>query len=419
MKILYVSHSLPYPLTDGFRVHLYHLLKELSTRHELHLVCFAFSADQRGFSSEVEPFCRSTTVILHSFPRQPWKRILSMMADKRPFCVDQFSSSEMADAVGRLARKIRPDVVQFDHTPMAQYEHLLPPEVPKVFVPHDALSLLFETSYENESNPARKLYFWNQFRKLQRFETSVLPRFQKTIVVSPVDQAVLQHECPTVAIEWDPLGVDADFFVEQADRELNDIILFRGVMDFFPNHDAALSFVDQVLPLVWRESPAAEFWVAGPKALRSLRRRAHYEPRIKLMGFVKDLRDPMAAATVIVCPMRFGSGMKTKMLESLAMAKAVVATPRSLAGIAVQHEREVLIGDTPEALAYQTLRLLSDRTLRHELGQAGRAFVRKHHSWSGHADFFDRIYAEAVGKKEPASTAAGSSHDFRTPTEPY
>jgi glycosyltransferase involved in cell wall biosynthesis len=404
MKILYVSHCLPYPLTDGFRVHLYHLLKELSNRHEIHLVCFESSPHERGFASEVEPFCRSTTVIMHSFPQQSWKRILSMMVDEHPFCIDQFSSGKMADAVGRLAQDIRPDVVQFDHTPMAQYERFLPPELPKVFLPHDALSMLFETSYQNEPNLARKFYFWNQFRKLKRFEARVLPRFQKTIVVSPVDQAVLQSECPTAAIEWDPLGVDADFFVERPDLELDDVILFRGIMDFFPNHDAAHFFVDEVLPLIWRDRPTAEFWVAGPKTLPSLRRRAHGEPRIKLMGFVEDLRNPMAAATVLVCPMRSGSGMKTKILESLAMAKAIVATPRSLAGIAVQDEREVLVGDTAEALARQTLRLLGDRALRHRLGQAGRTFVTRHHSWSVHADFFERIYTEAASRKEHAGS---------------
>jgi polysaccharide biosynthesis protein PslH len=405
MKILYVSHSVPYPLTDGFRVHLYHLLKELSRRHELHLVCFVFSPDEEQFAAAVRPFCRSTTLVLHHLPQQSWRRLWSMMTDPRPFCIEQYASAEMAAAVASLVRKTHPDLVQFDHTPMAQYERVLPADVARVFLPHDALSLLFRMNFARERHAARKVYLWNQFRKLRRFETRVLPRFDKTVVVSPVDQAVLHRGCPAAAIDWHPLGVDTEFFAEQRDRELSNVILFRGVMDFFPNHDAAQFFADEVLPLIWRQAPEAEFWIAGPKVLPSLQRRADGEPRIKVLGFVEDLREPMAAATVIVAPMRSGSGMKTKMVEALAMGKAIVATQASLPGLAIEDGHQLLIGDTPEMLAAHTLRLLRDAALRRKLGQAAREFAVRHHSWRAHAEFFERIYAEAVVGRVSAAQA--------------
>jgi sugar transferase (PEP-CTERM/EpsH1 system associated) len=395
MKLLYVAHSLPFPIQEGIKLRVYHLLRQLSRDHEIHLACFVFSPDEKKNLPELEPFCRSITTIVHPVPRSPWQRISSMLLDKNPFCVRQFSSREMGAAVESLTAKIRPDVVHFDHTPMAQYaEHS--GQVAKVFVPHDALSMLFQSSARNERNLARKFYYWNQYRKIQAYEQRVLPHFQKTVVVSPVDRRYLEAISPQASIEWNPNGVDCDYFSARPDAEREDVVLFRGIMDFFPNHDAALRFGEEVMPLIWAKRPKTEFWVAGHNPLKPLRKLAQNEPRIKLFGFVADLREPMAHATVIVSPMRSGSGIKNKVLESMAMAKAVVATPLSLAGINVEDSRDLLVAETAAELADKTLQLLNDAALRQTLGRNAAEFIRRNHSWKVHADFFNHIYKDAL-----------------------
>lgn len=400
MKILFIAHCLPYPVTDGIRTHVYHLLRELSKKHEIHLYSFIFGPEGTRFVPEVSPFCRTNRAILHPVPTGPIKRISSMLFDKMPFCVRQFHSQEMAKEICDFVEREKPDVVHIDHLPMAQYESFLPRALPKVLLPHDALSMLFESSYRNEKGLARKFYFWNQHQKLKRYETEILPRFDRTVVVSPIDQGVLQRECPAASIEWNPLGVDVEYFHEQPGREKKGTILFRGIMDFFPNHDAAFYFASSVMPLIWRVKKEAVFWVAGNNPMKPLRRLAERDSRIKLLGFVNDLREPMAEASVIVCPMRAGSGMKTKLLEALSMAKAVVATPFSLPGINAHNEQELLLGETPHELAQATLRLLENEPLRQKLGQAGRQLVEREHSWAAHGRFFERIYSEARSAKK-------------------
>jgi len=396
MKILFVSHSFPFPIHEGIRLHDYHLLKHLSPNHEIHLLCFAFTPNERKFIPEIEPFCKSITVIDHDVPKQPWKRALNTFFQRGPFCLHQFYSKDMVRAVKEISERVKPDVAHFDHTPMAQYEQYIHPDIPRVFLPHDALSMLFENNARFERNPARKLYFWLQSKKLRWYEKKVLPLFDKTVVVSPVDREVLQKECPSASVEWSPNGVDSDYYNEAPHLEKDNVILFRGIMDFFPNHDAAMFFAEEVMPLLWKQNKNIEFWIVGHNPFPSLQRLAHHDKRIKTLGFVPDIRIPMAQATVIVCPMRSGSGIKNKTLESLAMAKAVVSTPMGLTGIQAVNEEHLLVGETPEELATQTWRLLVDQIIRRKMGHAGRRFVGSDHSWVAHGEYFNRIYQDVL-----------------------
>lgn len=399
MKILYVGHSFPYPISEGLRLRVYHLLKHLSKKNEIHLLCYIYTPDEKKNLHFIQPFCKSITTINHEIPIKPWTRIFSILFRKDPFCLSQYYTEEMKSALQDKISKISPDLVHIDHSPMGQYGKFVPPNYPKVFLSHDALSLLFKTSYIYERHPLRKYYFWNQYKKLRRYEKNIVPLFDKTVVVSPVDKEILLEGCPAASVDWSPNGVDCDYFHDSFPPEKKNVLLFRGIMNFFPNHDSAMYFAKSVMPLIWRDKKDVEFWVVGHAPLASLRKLAQKDSRIKLFGFVPDIREPMAQATIVVCPIRSGSGIKNKILESLAMAKGVVGTPSSLAGIDAVNEKHLLVGDTPKELAKQTLRLLNDPFLRRRLGQEGRNFVKIHHSWAAHAEFFNVIYSQARKKK--------------------
>ncbi|MCG3205096.1 MAG: hypothetical protein KCHDKBKB_01813 [Elusimicrobia bacterium] len=403
MKLLFISHSFPFPIHEGIRLHVYHLLKNFSKRCDVHLLCFIFSEEEKKFFDEIKPFCKSLTMVLHPVPKGPLRRIFNTLFSLNPFCLYQFNSEGMASAVQRLIREIEPDVVHFDHTPMAQYAPLVPLGTPKIFFPHDALSMLFERNYLYEKNLARKFYFWAQFRKIRRYERKMLPQFDKTVVVSPVDQAVMQKIAPAASIGWSPNGVDMDYFAAAPEQEMENIVVFRGIMDFFPNHDAAAYFAGSVMPLVWQKNPQAEFWIVGHNPFPALKQMAAREPRIKILGFVGDIRVPMAKATVIVCPMRTGSGIKNKILESFAMAKPVVATTLSLAGIDAHPGQQVMLGDDAAALAQHTLDLLANRELRKNLGRSGQELVKSHYRWELNAAYFYQTYKDAIKKRGRSS----------------
>ncbi|MFA5974735.1 MAG: glycosyltransferase family 4 protein [Elusimicrobiota bacterium] len=395
MKILFIAHSFPYPLHEGVRLHVYHLLKHLSAHHEIHFICFTESAQEKEYLPRITPFCRSVDVVEHKVPKQAWKRLFNMLFQPDPYAVYQFQSARMHQTIERAARQFQPDIVHIDFVSMAQYAPRLK-EWPKIFFPHDAMSMLFERNISAERNGLFRMYMVSQTRKMKAYESKILPWFEKTVVVSPVDRDVLQGRSPGAAIEWNPNGVDTDYFQPQPVPVKSNVVLFRGIMSFLPNYDAAMFFAKEVLPLIWAQRPDTEFRIVGDAAPKELRALTGSEPRIRLTGFVPDLREPMAEAAVIVSSMRIGSGIKNKILESLAMEKAVVATPMSLAGIDSRDGEHLLTADTPEQFARQTLRLLKDPSLRETLGKKGREFVLQNHSWSAHTETFVRYYREAI-----------------------
>lgn len=394
MKILFLAHSFPWPLHEGIRLHVYHLLKELSAWHEIHFCCF-IEPEEEAFIAHIQPFCHSITTIPHKPIKSPLKRFWNIIGQEEPYSVLLFQSETMKEAVQSLLENQKPDVFHVDFGVMAPYAQLAP-DIPKLFFSHDAMSMLFRRNVLHERKFVYKLYMASQAQKMAAFEKKVLPWFKKTVVVSPVDRDVLQAGSPKADIVVIPNGVDSNYFSPQPEKEKNDI-LFRGILSFLPNLDAAFYFGQEVMPKIWKESPETTFTIVGHNPPAEVQKLAAEDRRIRLRGFVEDIRQPTAETSVVACPMRIGSGIKNKILESMAMAKAVVATPMSLAAIEAKPGKEILVGETPAELAQQCLTLLKNKEQRQQMGEAARQFILQHHSWTHHAEQFSKLYQEMRG----------------------
>jgi sugar transferase (PEP-CTERM/EpsH1 system associated) len=398
LKILYLTHTFPYPLNDGVRLHIYYLLKELCARHEVRLLCLndvPVSPEERKAVERLG--VKIEGIIEHSVPKSAWCRMKNTLFDPVPFLVRQFESPALRAALKDLIAAQTFDAVHADYLSTAIYR----PELrgtPAVFFPHDAVSMLFARNVRSETNLFRKLYTWMQGRKIRAFESEWIPRFDATMVVSPVDREYLLKHCPGARISVSPNGVDTDYFSPRPAPEEEHSVLFRGVMNFLPNADAARAFYQDVFPLIRKEIPGAKFVVVGKDPPQDLRAAAAADPGLILTGYVDDLRDWTARASVVVCPMRIGSGIKNKILESMSMEKAVVATPMACAGIEDADDRVLAVAETPSALAEKTLHLLKNPQDRLALGRQARAFVVDRYTWRRNADDFERLYL-SVSKK--------------------
>ena len=398
MKILFLAHTFPYPLNDGVRLHLYYLLKELTPRHEIHLLCLndvPVSPEERRAVESLG--VRIAGIVEHRVPQAFSARLKNTLFDCVPFLVRQFESDRMRRELKDFLAARPVDAVHVDYLSMAIYRPELG-DAPAVFFPHDAVSMLFERNVRSETGPFRKLYTWAQWRKVRRFETRMIPQFESTMVVSPVDREHLLRHCPGAEIAVSPNGVDTDYFAPRPDAEEENIVLFRGVMNFLPNADAARFFYRDIFPLVRREVPEARFVVVGKEPPPDLKEAAGRDPGLVLTGYVDDLRDWTGRASLVVCPMRIGSGIKNKILESLSMAKAVVATPMACAGIETGGARVMEAEERPEAFARAVARLLKHPSSRKAMGREARIFVEKHYTWKRNADDFEKLYREAAGK---------------------
>jgi glycosyltransferase involved in cell wall biosynthesis len=261
-------------------------------------------------------------------------------------------------------------------------------EVLVVFDDHNCEYLLQQRTFLTDLRiPTRwpaAAYSFVQWRRLRRYEAQVCRRADRVLAVSEADAAALRRLAPGLDVPVIPNGIDTRAYRPETpnpnDQIPKDALVFTGTMDFRPNIDAVLWFAREVLPRIQAEIPDARFLVVGQrphKRLDALRG----NPAVTLTGQVEDTRPYIAGAAVYVAPLRMGGGTRLKLLEAMALGKAVVATRLGAEGYPVTDGREMRLADTPADFAAAAVALLRDPQRRETLGRAARAFVEERYDW--------------------------------------
>jgi glycosyltransferase involved in cell wall biosynthesis len=296
-------------------------------------------------------------------------------------------SPEFQQQLAALLDRVPFEVVQAESIEMAQYGVRQPNRSPLyVYDAFNAEFVIQRRAFTTDLRRLRKLpvaaYSFLQWQKLRAYEARLSSRFDGVLAVSPEDAAILKRVSPSSAIGVVPNGVDTEFFqpqrVPQAEQPY---ILFTGTLDYRANVDAVQWFVHEVLPRVQAVRPNIRFMVVGRNptaAVHELGRRRGVE----IVGEVQDVRPWFNAAAAYVVPMRIGGGVRLKLLEALAMGRAVVSTPMGAEGIeGLAPDVHALLAEGPDEFATQLLRVLRDQSLSELLGNAGRRFVVEHYDW--------------------------------------
>jgi glycosyltransferase involved in cell wall biosynthesis len=200
------------------------------------------------------------------------------------------------------------------------------------------------------------------------------------VCVSVEDQAKLASICPGIETEVIPNGVDLDYFKPEAIDQDRVNLVFTGSMDWQPNEDAVLYFCNHILPLIRAELPEIEFYIVGSNPSERVLRLRELKG-VVVTGSVEDVRPYIADASVYVVPLRIGGGTRLKILQALAMRKAVVSTSIGCEGLNLQPDDHLLVADEPQPFAAHVIRLAKDRPFRDRLGRNGGVLVQKKYNW--------------------------------------
>lgn len=256
--------------------------------------------------------------------------------------------------------------------------------------PIDSMSLFWSRKSHGADFFAGLVYHF-EAAKWRRFESRYYRRYQRAVFVSEKDAGFVAELGSDIRTAVIPNGVDLEFFRRDPGVAVEpDSLVFTGDMGYEPNRDAALFFVDEVLPLV-QARVAVRVYLVGKGAGAELKSRAG--ENVVVTGFVDDVRPYLDRAALYVAPLRFGSGIKNKVLEAMAMEKAVVGTALSFDGIAVSDGVECLkSGESSQELADKIVALLADPGLRAQMGARARATVERQYSWDSVCAEYVRLY---------------------------
>ena len=409
MRILFLTPQLPYPPRQGTTLRNYNLITNLATRHEIHLLSFVHSQDEISQATPLRQHCQHIETVLAP-SRSPWKRFLSLFLSPLPDMALRLPSAEFGAKLKACLEREWFDVVQVEGIEMAQawmgwkldHETGLPPlnvrrqtsniQYPiSIFDDHNAEYVLqkraFETDIRHPTRWIAAFYSFIQWKKLSRYEGMICQLADGVVAVSEADKQALQRLVPGLEVTVVPNGVDIEFYNAQTSTANSQLamgyrsLVFTGKMDFRPNVDAVLWFYREVLPLIQREVPDVHFYIVGQSPHRRVLHLAD-DPAVIVTGYVDDVRPYIAGATIYVVPLRIGGGTRLKVLEAMAMSKAIVSTSLGCEGFEdLISGQQLLLADTPEEFARRVIELLDDAPRRERLGRAARRFVEERYDW--------------------------------------
>lgn len=398
-RILVLTPQLPYPPQQGTSLRNLHLLKALSEQHQVTLLSFA-EPDRPQEIEVLSSFCRVLAPIItpvRSSTTRFWQMLTGMLPDiALRLHSDQFDTALVAALADGAY-----DAVQVEGLELAIYISTIrsfSSKIRIVFDCHNAETELQKRSLATDIHkPSRwvaALYSWLQLRRLARFEEWALNSADAVIAVSENDRLQLQKLAPRKPIVIIPNTIDTDEYawVGAVDPKMRYDLVFTGKMDYRPNVDGILWFVDNAWPKIIARRPQTTFAIVGQRPHSRLDRLRGLVG-VTITGRVPSVHPYLAGASVYITPLRIGSGTRLKIIEAMAAGKPVISTRIGAEGFEVENRKNILLADSPAEWVEATLELLQNKNRQDELGAAAREFASQY-DWRRIQPLFSTVYPD-------------------------
>jgi polysaccharide biosynthesis protein PslH len=395
MKLLFLSPYLPSPPKSGAPRRVHGLMSELARSHDVSLLAFTVPGeDTESAVQATREYCSEVVTVQNdhldralSGKKKRGVQLRSLLGAKS-FELLAYYHPTLQRELDRLVDRGGFDVITTEHSQMACYR--LPRTARLVLDEHNIeYDILWRTTTA-EPTSARKIYSWVNYLKLRREERAAWRQFDGVTLTSDRDERMLRRDVPETRTGVIPNGVDTEFFATSAAPVEEGMILFFGAINYYPNTEGLLYFLDEVFPMVKRQHPGAKLMIVGQLPPPAIVARAAED--VVVTGLVDDIRPFLESAAVVIAPLRIGGGTRLKIVEAMATGKAIVATRLGAEGLDVQVGEDILLADTPEDFARQVTRALGDSALARRLGVAARKRAEEQYSWKGAADRLERFY---------------------------
>jgi polysaccharide biosynthesis protein PslH len=411
MRVLWLSHVVPFPPKAGVLLRAYYLLKSVAEHHEVDLIAFVQRPLLATFYSDIEAgleecrlellkHCRSVTFLQIAKSVRPFGKIRTAceaLFTRDGYIASWLASSAARELIVRCVQGRHYDVAHFDSISVASYRPLVQ-DTPATLGHHNAESHMLVRRSQLEASLLKKLYFRLEAARLARFESRIASWFRLHITCSDLDSQRLHATMPSARITSVPNGVDTEFFKPSRCAEIPNSLIFVGTLSWYPNRDAVMYLLREIWPRLRAAIPSATLDIVGAGASAALRDLAAHSAGVTLHGFVLDIRPLIERAALYICPIRDGGGTKLKILDALAMEKCIVAHAVACEGIAVTPGIDVTFAEAPNEFVEQIKELFNDPERRRTMGAAARRLALHQYSFVAIGAAFTealRVVAEA------------------------
>jgi polysaccharide biosynthesis protein PslH len=413
MKILVITTKSPYPLNEGRALRTFNLIREMAHHHELHLISFVQDAQDVSGLEHMRSICKVVTAVPLYLGWRKGKLALDVVSElvgPEPLAIIKYRHRTMEAAIRSAMRAHAYDVVHLDMLHLASYLPLIG-RTPTLLMEHNVEAQIVQRRAQTEASWLKRWYLHRQAAKLRVFEANVCRAASKVVAVSANDVAQLEKLSGRIDIVCVPNGVDTSYFTPSFETQASGkrrTLVYVGGFTWHPNQDAIEYFCQEIFPAIRREAPDVVLRVIGKYRKSASSAALQAQEGVELCGLVDDIRPYVRDAQAYIVPLRIGGGTRLKILDALAMGKAIVSTSIGCEGLEVTPGRDILIADEPAAFARAVLSLLNEPARAAVLGQHGRRLVEERYDWSAIANTLNAAYTAAV---KAATHQGTSAHD--------
>ncbi len=397
-QVLFIAWWWPYPANNGSKIRIYNLLKQLAAAHEVTLLAFAepgeADADQ---IAHLRQFCARVEALPKPTYRPGSLKAVLGYASRWPRSLVDVYSPAMAAAVRRAAANGQVDVLVASQIQTMRYAE----DIPVPVILEESQITEFEDAARSAESPLHRLRAQLTLTKLRQSIRYFLVNGAALTVVSEAEQRAMQTFAPPGSrIAIIPNAVDAGANrPDPACPPQPATLIYSGAVTYSANLDAVTYFIQEVWPRIRARAPQARFTVTGGTGSVDVRALAD-QPGVTFTGYLPEVAPAVRASWAAVVPLRVGGGTRLKILEAMALGTPVISTRKGAEGLNVHPGEDILIADTPDALAEAALQLFADAGLRARLSQAGRALVEREYDWTAVGRQFLQVIEE-VQKGQP------------------
>ncbi len=412
-ELAFLTQRIPYPPNKGDKIRSWHLLAHLARHYTVHLGCLVDDPDDWQHLPELERLCASVHAAKLE-PRRARLRSLRGLVDGRPLTLPYFFDRGLARWVDRLHRD-RPIAAQLVYcssmVPYAERVAGFGRGAPglRVIDFMDVDSDKWAQYARSRGFPGRWIY-GRESRRLALAERDFARRADVCLLVSDAEAALFRERTGLAEdrVRGMSNGVDIGYFDPARAHPSpyppgGPVLVFTGMMDYWANIDAVTWLAEQVLPRLRERAGGVRLAIAGARPAPAIRRLGEVDPEVLVTGRVADIRPYVAHADIVVAPLRIARGVQNKVLEGMAMAKPVVATPQAFEGIRATPTRHLLIADGAERFADAVVGLLGDAAGRARLGAAAREHVAATYTWASQLARLDDVLPGAAARQGDAA----------------
>lgn len=393
MRILFHANRFPYPPFRGDKLKIYNLCNQLKDQHELHLLTFLEDEADLQYLPELQKIFHS----IHLVPlpkKKAYSNTLKSLFSKLPLQVGYFQMSAMHEKIDEVLNLYNFDAVHIQHVRLAPYwsaRH----DIKRILDMPDAFSLYWQRRVAS-SKGVKKIFNQLEYKRMLAYE-QVMNQFDLSLVCSKEDLNYLRTQQHITTVQLLPNGVDTNTFTpDPHDYNIHDHILFTGNMDYAPNVDAVIYFVEEIFPIILKSCPKAKFTIAGQRPLPKVKALDNGH-NIAVTGFIEDIAAIYTTATVVVAPLRFGAGTQNKVLEAMAKGVPVVSRNIGFEGLDVAQGEGVFLKMSSQDFADQCIALLQDEHLRKQVGERGQEVIVNRFAWPKIAHLLGTYFEQLKG----------------------